>query len=655
MRKLFSGLACGSMICAAVLIFASCGESRKKAAYFDAEKEVIPPATLQSPSPMANEKTVNNARRASTDAEDVKEYFAVKYDASSETFAYEKYRRGDQSTWNCHDPKLFQDPDTGKYYVYSTGWNEGAALRSSDDLVHWAKHGNSALWDPNDVSLSYRHMHWDNDFLKWVGYVTNDGTAYQTNNYKPKSIPSSWAPTVVKQNGKYYMLHGIITDSLTLGGGVHPAAAITLAVSDKPEGPFIPASEYDPSLYSNSTLVRYVWTNKNSQNTEVGYWGSYNSGKGNWNNGFGAIDPEFVIDMATGGLVKFRIGNNDCFGVTYGSWKGGIALVYVDAETFKPVASVPGTSTFNGRGYHTGDELDCPLDSIENNQGTLVAGGHGAAYEGAQLIYNSENGYYYIFVSMGDLTFEYRVGVGRSKNVEGPYVDTSGKNMVFESASEASAYHAVGGKIIGAVQLKDEYGFMSPGGQSIFRDRSGKILFANHTRTNFRGTDQFCLQIHQMFFTKDGWPVLNQNEYWNDFNGKDEVLEKLSKTDVAGTYDSVMTVRSAKKGSFKTGVVKVSGMHYDDAKPADSKEIVLTEDGKIEGAYTGSWKLACDGYTVTISIKDGDGFSGTFTGYVLRAYDWARKEKDSGRYTITFTTVDGKNSGEYFWGNKKGR
>ncbi len=623
------------------------------AGFFSCSKP-IPEATLEKPAPMENETVTNNAKRKELDPSDVKEYFDVKTNPSTANFAHEKYSALSQATWQCHDPRLFQDPDTGRYYVYSTGWANGVELRSSDDLVHWAKHGNSPLWDPKDVSISYHHMHWDDDFLKWVGYVTNDGTAYNTNWYKATARPNSWAPTIVKQNGKYYMLHGIITDCLSFSGGKHPAAAITMAIADSPEGPFIPAKDYNPELYSNSTLARYVWNNKNAQNTEIGYWGSYNTANSSWANGFGCIDPEFVMNVATGELKTFKIGKNTCYAVTYGSWKNGIALIYVDAETFKPVATVAGTSTFNGKKYRVGDEMDAPVDSIEGNCGVLIAGGKGAAYEGAQVIFNSKTGYYYVFVSMGDLSFEYRVGVGRSKNVDGPYTDTSGQSMVFKTALDADSYHSFGGKIIGAAELQDEYGYMAPGGQSIFTDKDKNILFACHTRTNFRGIDSFCLKIHSMFFTEDGWPVLNQNEYWNDYDGAKEGLTPLTAQDISGTYDSILTVRGSSKGSFKTGVVKVNAMHVDDARPTASKELTLNEDGSISGSYTGSWSLAKDGSSVTLTLKDTEGASiGTFKGYALKAYDWARKGENVERHTITFTTLDATTTGEYFWGNKR--
>ena len=103
---------------------------------------------------------------------------------------------GSQDIWgplNCHDPKLFQDDD-GTYYVYSTdaaiggAGQKGLQIRKSEDLVHWESLSKSAI-----------QRKWDKDWLKWVHF--NMAQA------------STWAPTVIKQNGLYYLIHGIITDN----------------------------------------------------------------------------------------------------------------------------------------------------------------------------------------------------------------------------------------------------------------------------------------------------------------------------------------------------------------------------------------------------------------------------------------------------------
>lgn len=573
--------------------------------------------TLHLREPLETDIFENTLKRSEL-SDEVSEYTPVRQDPASSDFISQKYSRTSHSTWKCHDPKLFQDPVSGKYYVYSTGWTDGVQVRSSTDCIHWAKHRQSALWNPKDVSLKYRHVEWDDDFLKWVGYSTNDGTAYSTKWYSANKHPNSWAPTVVYQNGKYYMFHGIITDCLSLSNGtVHPAACITLAIADNPEGPFVPASRYDSSIYKNSSLVRYVWTTEQTQNSQIGYEGCRNSAGGDWEHGFGAIDPEFVLDIATGSLKEFKIGKNTCYALTYGSWKGGIALVYVDSRTFKPV------------NQRTGKVMDAPLDSMDDNSGICIAGGMGAAYEGSQLIFNSETGYYYLFVSMGDLNIQYRVGVGRSKEIEGPYLDTSGQRMTFDTTASASGYHAVGGKIIGAFQFDDGYGFSSPGGQSILRDNAGRILFACHSRTTFLPVSDFTLQVRQMFFNKDGWPVLDMNEYYGE-----QKCPKFSLSDIAGDYEVIVTRRSRVPRIDGTATV--------------SKRMHITENGFVSGAYSGSASIAEDGRSVTFTFPE----EGVFEGVVLKSTDWTLKNvPDEQRSTISFSTLN-STKGEYFFGNR---
>ena len=550
---------------------------------------------------------------------------------------------GSQDVWgplNCHDPKLFQDED-GTYYVYSTdaaiggGGQKGLQIRTSKDLVHWTSLSKSAI-----------QRKWDKDWLKWVHF--NMAQA------------STWAPTIIKQNGLYYLIHGIITDSRAPG---NPDAAIALTISSSPTGPFWPAAQAaskDPKIgeilnklgvsYKQSNIVRYTWYDRtwDDDDPSIAEQYCYNLANydthsaqeadtaGAWTYGFGGIDPEFVTDVATGKNIEYDIKGRKCLGLTYGSWKGGIALMYLDAVSLKPVNPADGK------------EIDAPADTVPGAFGTAIAGGFGAAYEGAQVIYNSDTGYYYCFVSMGSLDWDYRVGVGRSKEVTGPYLDGSGKSMYLDASVSGTGYHEIGSKIIGGHELEKGFSFRCQGGQSIMRSQDGKILFACHTRTNFLPGYYFFLQVHQMFFTDDGWPVLNQNEYYEDKNFT-EKLEALKASDIAGNYDAILTVRGSEQSDYKPfGQGDPVTVVTADGVPTVSKQISLSADGKVSGAYSGTWELASDGYTFTVSL---DGV-GKFRGYALNAVDWA-KRKGKNRKTISFTAFDGEKTGEYFWGNKK--
>lgn len=527
-----------------------------------------------------------------------------------------------QSTWkalNCHDPKLFQDDD-GTYYVYSTDASignvhkTGIQIRKSKNLIDWECLSTSAIQN-----------NWDSDMLEWVGQ--NSQTA------------STWAPTVIKQNGKYYMMHGIITDAMVVDGKKRPAAWIGLAISDSPTGPFKPAHIYDPQTYSSSTIVRYAWKAQDEYASSLNT--AYYDGKNNkyvegygWSYGFGAIDPEFVYDMATGTLMTDAYGD---YYIIYGSWKGGIALMTVDNETFMP--------TLNGQ------VLNQSADQVPDAFGKFIAGGNGAGYEGAQLIYNSDNQYYYLFVSMGDLNYEYRVGVGRSKNIEGPYLDASGNSLSSVNSSASNSqnnYHNRGNKIWGAHIFEGQYGWSSPGGLSICRTDNGKLIMAAHTRTTFRESYFFYLQTKQMFFTENDWPVLHPCEY------SGEELNPLTETKIVGVYDTILTQRDPLYEENSSGV----NVNVTDATATKSKVLVLKNDNTISGEYSGSWSLSADGINITIDLKDINNNSlGKFKGIVSKGIDFARKGTKTNRYTISFSTicdeVNATERGEHFFGNKK--
>lgn len=100
--------------------------------------------------------------------------------------------------WHTHDPAIFRDPDSGYYYIYSTG----AICQRSRDLLHWEMVGKIVEKPPLESA-------------EWVG------------------SDDIWAPDIVKV-GKEYRLY---CSNSTWGVR---QSCIFLAVSDSPEGPFVP-------------------------------------------------------------------------------------------------------------------------------------------------------------------------------------------------------------------------------------------------------------------------------------------------------------------------------------------------------------------------------------------------------------------------------
>lgn len=196
--------------------------------------------------------------------------------------------------------------------------------------------------------------------------------------------------------------------------------------------------------------------------------------------------------------------------MVWGSFFGGIKIAPMDATT----------------GY-----LKSKTD------GTIIAkrslAFDNGACEGPFVFYNADTEYYYLVVSYGNLTNEDRGGggysmrVGRSKNITGPYVDYNGKDMTDTSTEDAK----VGYKLATNYKFKDGSGWMCIGGNSVYQE-DGKYYCVAHARVNGE-RDSVYLNIRQMFWTEDGWPLCNPSLYAG------ETEQKIPVQYVSGKYERI--------------------------------------------------------------------------------------------------------------------
>ena len=153
----------------------------------------------------------------------------------------------------------------------------------------------------------------------------------------------------------------------------------------------------------------------------------------NWN----AIDPNFVID------------DNDQPWMTWGSFWDGVQIARLDTTMHIARGEQPRTIA---RRYASRDR-NVPANPTSKYAGTN-------AIE-APFIFRHD-GWYYLFVSWDyccrGAQSNYRVAVGRSRQVDGPYLDRSGKDMrdgggtlflegdkkQFEAVGHCAAYHVNG-------------------------------------------------------------------------------------------------------------------------------------------------------------------------------------------------------------------
>ena len=224
--------------------------------------------------------------------------------------------------------------------------------------------------------------------------------------------------------------------------------------------------------------------------------------------------------------------------MSYGSWSGGIFLLEIDPATGYPIYPVDDKDADPYYGYR------------------LIGGGHHSA-EGPYIQYDAENGYYYLFVSYGDLQSDggYQIRQFRSEKPTGPYVDVAGNTL-----EDQDDHFNYGLKMMGNYTFPSlNYTYMAPGGQSTFQDDDGKYYITYHQRFD-DGTEYHEPRVHQMYTNEDGWFVAAP------FATMGETLSEkgYKKSDVSGTFyvvnhgtDISSKIREAEAYAFADG--KVTG------------------------------------------------------------------------------------------------
>jgi len=333
---------------------------------------------------------------------------------------------------SVHDPSVMCAPD-GRFYIY--GSHMQAAW--SDDLVDWKMF--SKL---DKCNLQPEYAVEFKEALTWA----------ETGTF--------WAPDVIRlSDGRYYMYYCCCE-------GSKPLAALGVAVSDSPEGPFeniqilLKSGEpgYDATVYPN------------------------------------AIDPCVFFD-ADGRLW-----------MVYGSYSGGIFLLELDPETG---LIREGQEPY---GLH------------------LLGGNHSCIEAPYMVYNAETGYYYLFlsFGGLG-VNDGYNMRVCRSKNVEGPYEDAQGHSMLdcackpgnFWNNDDIAPY---GVKLMGGCQFVPLSGEnsekaairRSPGHNSVWFDPdTGRWFLIHHTRFASTG-DRYIVETREMWFNDYGWPCAAPTRYVRD-------------------------------------------------------------------------------------------------------------------------------------------
>ncbi|MCU9613451.1 family 43 glycosylhydrolase [Caldibacillus lycopersici] len=507
---------------------------------------------------------------------------------------------------SVHDPSIIKDPKTGSYYVF--GSHIEAA--KSTDLINWDRFTNGYTTPNNkiygDLSANLAES------FKWAG----ENDADSRGGYAVWAPDVFWNKHYVNEDGTKgaYMIYYSVSST-------YIRSAIGIAVSKNVEGPY---QYVDTIMYSGFTK-----DNAFDQNSNVNkHWENTNIAD-LVNDGVMEVNPEWFTENGAynnklyPNAIDANIlqGKNNKLYMTYGSWSGGTYILELDKKTGLPKYPGKDGKTEDGR-------------MIDRYFGTKIASGYGRSAEGSYAIYDKETGYYYLYITYGGLASDggYQIRQFRSKNPDGPYVDTQGNPAVFPESFDKGVgnfpgnddHKEIGNKMIGNFLFKRDLGeagtgigtgYLSPGHNSYLIDEElGKEFIVTHTRFPQQG-EMHEVRVHQTFKNSDQWPVPTPYRYAG------ETIEKVSEADVIGDYKYI------NHGKEITGEL------------TESTWVKLNEDHTISGAVTGVWKLY-DNYRAELTIEN----EGKYDGVFIRQYD-----PSSQKWVMTFSAMS--DEGVVIWGS----
>ena len=470
----------------------------------------------------------------------------------------------------CHDPSIVIDtvttgtPESPVYYIY--GSHLGNAKTTADlNYINWTVFNNGeAATAANDLFLDA------NGNKSLYSKVYADAHKWQ---YKGATVKGNqWAPDIIYNTTmKKWCLY------MSLNGD-HWCSSIVLFTSDRPDGgwqyvgPVVYSGfqgKYEhvgyaaADDYKHTDLEKAIGkVDKLPARYDVGdKWGEY------WPN---CIDPCVFYD-AEGKLW-----------MSYGSWSGGIFIFELDEATGLRDYTVEYPSECST----ANDYLTCTSDPYF---GRKIAGG---CYVSGEASYIQRIGkYYYLFMSYGGLSavgeyfaVGYQMRVFRSEKPDGPYKDcltSNGQSAIFSKyflnfGNEATVDRGV--RLMSAYKWDSmSKGEIAQGHNSAIVDHEGRALVVYHTR-NVNNGEGHSVRVHQLFQNTDGWLVAAPYEYYGETVTQDDIdnTQEYAMEQVAGDYQIIIH-------KYRQDAVT---QEY-----AKSETITLGTDGKVTGAYNGTWSL----------------------------------------------------------------
>ena len=376
-----------------------------------------------------------------------------------------------RSQWNLsnvHDPTVVL-ADDGFFYMYQTDASYGNAHekgghfhgRRSKDLVNWEYLGGTMKNLPNWVIPKL------NEIRKGMGLneVNPDKNAF-----------GYWAPCVRKvRSGLYRMYYSIVCPGTLNGDGTWSERAFIGLMENS-----------DPSNNNGWVDKGYVITNASDKGL------NFKVAANDWSNCYyrwNAIDPTYIIT------------SEGKHWLIYGSWHSGFPAIELNAQTGKPAIDLPNP-------WGTTKDIEAYGKLIATRQ----MGNRWQASEGAEVIYNPNTGYYYLFVAYDALDVPYNTRVVRSKNVNGPYYGIDGTDVT----NKGGEMYPI---LTHPYKFTQGYGWVGISHCCIFDDGNGNWYYASQARfpVNVGGNAYsnaiMMGHVRSIRWSEDGWPMVMPERY----------------------------------------------------------------------------------------------------------------------------------------------
>ena len=440
---------------------------------------------------------------------------------------------------NVHDPSIAFF--NGYYYMYGTDASYGNEHekatsgrhfqgKRSKDLVNWT-------YLPGPM----------NDAPAWVKDSLNAIRARMDLPAIANPSYGYWAPVIrkVKVGGvdKLRMYYCIVVNNTIKKGGTAFDGSWT-------ERAFI-------GMCESTDPANARWEDKGfvtCSSSDKGRDGWARPSENDWNAYFyyNAIDPTYIV---TPEGKHYLI---------HGSWHSGFAMLQLDPESGMPL-NAP-----------LGDPWADDAESLTARYGVRIGSrSRDSRWQGSEapeIIY--KDGYYYLFMAYDGLDVPYNTRVVRSKNIEGPYTDITGRNF---TNGRGDCYPIV----THPYKFKKGYGWVGISHCCIFQQEgTGDWFYCSQGRLpagaggNAYSNAIMMGHVRRIVWCPasaetpdDLWPIALPERYAGLPAG-----ESIIRSELVGKWEHI-------------------NLKYDYGKMDTASDLILNSDGTMSGALTGNWSF----------------------------------------------------------------